>query len=168
MTAQILDGNNMEHWYALIRDCQIAQEVNLSETVEHYLVAMLMRHIDHTELLESILAIEFLNSQQQPTQQRKVKLQVVGDKCLLLSGLFPGFVAKRNVTEDYLISLGRTAYHHLHEHSHNSNHHYSLYFELAHQFIPAKSTLAAIRHVPQSQSYRFIQKYLKQLKKPFE
>ncbi len=105
-----LQPTPLAQWYALVNDAQCGLEVRLEENIESYLVYMLMRFIDKPDISGSIVAMEFLESLQQPGRYRSSSLQEVGDKCLILSGFYPDQVKKRNLKESYYIDLGQNAY----------------------------------------------------------
>lgn len=97
-------------WQALVSEAKHRNAYALAEDLESYLVFLLMRFSGNPEITQSILATEFLESIQQLKMTRLIGLRNVGDKCLLLAGLFPGRARKRRVNISYFVRLGQMAY----------------------------------------------------------
>lgn len=99
----IIQPTSLAQWHQLIEEAQCSRDLNLPEELESYLVYLLMRFTDKTQFAQSVLAIDFLQGK---------RPQEVGDKCLLLSGLFPKSAQRKNVGEHYFVNLGQCAYEH--------------------------------------------------------
>lgn len=82
----------------------------LDEEVEAYLVFALMRHLRDAPLGGRVMALEWLAAHELAGVQRVDALRDVGDRCLILAGLFPAQAERRRVSHDYFIELGRGAY----------------------------------------------------------
>lgn len=95
-------------WQALV---SAADADGLGEELESYLVHTLVRFTERPDALDRLLALDFLAAMQTPGSARTAQLREVGDRCLLLSGLFPEQANQRLVTLDYFVAMGRTAYH---------------------------------------------------------
>ncbi len=141
MTTLVLEPTSTAQWQALVSDAEHAANCQLDETLESYLVFTLMRFCQQPELASSIMALEFLEAAQQHGQQQHDKLRDVGDKCLLVSGLFPQNAKRRLVSVGYFVNLGRSAYQQLHEKTHG------FYGQLAQDFVPMMDVLHAIREL---------------------
>ncbi len=109
MTTLVLQPTDLAQWHALVAEAQQACDCNLEETLESYLVFLLMRFADRPELARKIMALEFLRAQQANSGQAG-DLRDVGDQCLLFSGLFPQIAEKRMVRVSYFVNIGRSAY----------------------------------------------------------
>ncbi|TCK16887.1 hypothetical protein DFR30_0106 [Thiogranum longum] len=109
MTTLVLQPTDLAQWHALVAEAQQACDCNLEESLESYLVFLLMRFADRPELARKIMALEFLHAQQANAQQAD-NLRDVGDQCLLFSGLFPQIAEKRMVRVSYFVNIGRSAY----------------------------------------------------------
>lgn len=109
MTTLVLQPTDLAQWHALVSEAQLACECNLDESLESYLVFLLMRFADRPELARKIMALEFLRAQQADARQAGC-LRDVGDQCLLFSGLFPQIAEKRLVRVSYFVNIGRSAY----------------------------------------------------------
>ncbi|NLW97173.1 hypothetical protein [Luteimonas wenzhouensis] len=97
-------------WQDLVREAQAASGDALDESRESYLVFVLLRHQRDERLLARIQALEWLHAQQQVGRVRTDALRDVGDRCLLVAGLFPDLAQRRRVSVDYFVDLGRGAY----------------------------------------------------------
>src|SRR5690606_1348997 len=80
------------------------------ESREAYLVFVLLRYQGDARLLAHTHALDWLHAQEQVGRLRADALRDVGDRCLLVAGLFPGLAARRRVSVDYFVDLGRGAY----------------------------------------------------------
>lgn len=130
-------------WHRLIRQAQAQRHITLGEALESYLVFLLMRFTDQSDFANSIIAIDFLESFRacRPDDH----FQEVGDKCLLLSGLFPERAKKLNVNIDYFNRIGQSAYANLIEDFCFVQD--DLYRELTQEFITLRDTLETMRNV---------------------
>ncbi|MCW5589299.1 MAG: hypothetical protein KIT27_06500 [Legionellales bacterium] len=97
-------------WHALVNEAQHHTQIYLNEDLESYLVFLLIRFSQRPEMAGAILAMEFLESLHLLRRKREIQLRDVGDKCLLFSGLFPGVAQKRQVSDDYFVNMGQSAY----------------------------------------------------------
>lgn len=103
-------GTHGELWRDLVQEAEGRAGRTLDEWREGYLVFMLLRHQQDAYLLARIQALEWLNAQEEVGTARADALRDVGDRCLLIAGLFPGVAERRHVSVDYFIDLGRNAY----------------------------------------------------------
>lgn len=102
-------------WQKLIHEAATVNQLLLPEELESYLVFLLMRFIKQPQLAASILAEEYLHSQQALGEQQQFMLRDVGDKCLLYAGLYPKQAQKRQLKVSYYVRLGCMAYERLEE-----------------------------------------------------
>ena len=110
MAELILEPTPQAQWQALVHEAQSACDRHLDETLENYLVFLLMRFADKPHCTARIMAADYLNSQTLPGEQRADKLRDVGDHCLLFSGLFPQLAERRLVRISYFVNIGRASY----------------------------------------------------------
>lgn len=103
-------GTAAELWHHLLRDAESRSHVPLDEQQESYLLFVLLRHQNDADLLARIQALEWLRAQENVGQLRADALRDVGDRCLLVAGLFPQLAQRRRVSVDYFVTLGRSAY----------------------------------------------------------
>ncbi len=113
MKPLVLEPTATAQWHALVNEAAQRCDCRLDETLESYLVFLLMRFTGRPEVTASVLALEFLQGAHASGRARREQLQEVGDKCLLFSGLFPRRADRCLVRVGYFVALGRTAYHEL-------------------------------------------------------
>lgn len=143
MKQLILHPTDTSQWHALVNEAQASTRLVLNENTESYLVFLLMRFSQTTRLMESVIALDFLNSMQKTGSRQVELLRDVGDKSLLLAGLFPGMANKHHVKLDYFISMGQAAYLSVSELQEKAL--AELYFQLSEQFISLQQILQAMR-----------------------
>ena len=110
MSRLILEPTPQAQWQALVHEAQSACDRQLDESLESYLVFLLMRFADRPECTARIMAEDYLKSQALQGEQRAGQLREVGDHCLLFSGLFPQLAERRLVPVSYFVNIGRASY----------------------------------------------------------
>lgn len=111
MTTTVWTGTAAALWQDLVQEASDRAAAALAEEQESYLVFTLIRHSRDERLLSRTLALELLDGMTLPDGgQRQDRLRDVGDRCLLLAGLFPAQARRRHVDESYYVDLGRGAY----------------------------------------------------------
>lgn len=143
MEQLILHPTDISQWHALVNEAQAATRLILSENTESYLVFLLMRFSQGPKLIESIVALDFLESVHKPRPLQMQFLRDVGDKSLLFCGLFPGIAARRHVSLSYFAEMGQAAYLSVSELEAKDS--APLYFQLSEQFINLQQILQAMR-----------------------
>ena len=143
MKQLILHPTDTSQWHALVNEAQASTRLVLNENTESYLVFLLMRFSQTTQLIESVVAMDFLHSMNAHGRRQIELLRDVGDKSLLLCGLFPGMADRHHVKLDYFTGLGQAAYLTIGElqESHSAD----LYYDLSHQFLRMQQILQAMR-----------------------
>jgi hypothetical protein len=144
MRELILHPTDISQWHALVNEAQSTTRLILNETIESYLVFLLMRFSQKPKLMESIVALDFLHGMNKPRQLQKDLLRDVGDKSLLFCGLFPGMAEKRHVNLDYFSKMGQAAYLTVSEILEQQK--TDLYFQLSNQFASLQRILQAMRN----------------------
>lgn len=143
MTELVLHPTTTAQWQSLLAEAQQRCSLVLHEDLESYLVFLLMRYTANAEMAHSVLALEYLNCQQQT--HCKEQLRDVGDKCLLYAGLFPGRAQRKRVRTSYFIDLGQGAYTTLSEIELAGL--ANVFSELASEFVSLMSILQATRDI---------------------
>ena len=110
MKGLILEPTSVAQWQTLVQEAQAACDCTLDESLESYLVFLLMRFADKPHCTARIMAEDFLNSCSACGNDRIDRLRDVGDHCLLFSGLFPQLAERRLVRISYFVNIGRTSY----------------------------------------------------------
>jgi hypothetical protein len=142
MKSLVLHPTELSQWYAIVNEAQTATHLMLNENTESYLVFLLMRFSQGAKLIESVLALDFLESLNKPRQRQVELLRDVGDKSLLFCGLFPGMAARRHVSLSYFADMGQAAYLTAGELYEDYS---GLYVQLSKQFLNLQQILRAMR-----------------------
>lgn len=103
-------GSQAELWQALIRESAQRGGIALDEHEESYLGFVLIRFQRDTQFAAHTLALDWLRAHEEARHARADALRDVGDRCLLLAGLFPQQAERRRVSLDYFVTLGRGSY----------------------------------------------------------
>ncbi|BBD79847.1 hypothetical protein [Aerosticca soli] len=103
-------GTPAELWQAAVLEAAQRTGRTLEETEESYLVFVLLRYQRDALLLSHAHGIDWLEALSRVGSARAEALRDVGDRCLLVAGLFPGLAERRRVSVDYFIEIGRGAY----------------------------------------------------------
>lgn len=162
-----IDPTSTASWKRLINEALVKCHRNLNDDVESYLIFLLIRFTKHTELANSVLALEYLESQNTIGINQQHQLRDIGDKCLLFSGFYPEQAHRRLVNLEYFVNMGRGAYDQIANGTHNSaefNSLRELFAELSNNFI---NLLDVLQHVKFSdkQQHLLLDEVLKHEKK---
>lgn len=142
MNTLILHPTEVSQWHALVNEAQAATHLILNEVTESYLVFLLMRFAHGSKLVESVIALDFLDSMHAGPRRQVQLMREVGDKSLLFCGLFPGMAEKRHLSLNYFSEMGQAAYMTVGELEESSA---GLYFQLSQQFQTLQQILQAMR-----------------------
>jgi len=110
MTTIVTHGSATALWLELVREAAERAGARLDEDLESYLVFTLMRHLGDAPLGHRIMALELLEAVLKDGRQRQLELRDVGDRCLLIAGLYPQLAERRHVPLRYFLDLGSGAY----------------------------------------------------------
>ncbi len=132
-------------WHDLVREAEQRGRAPLDAELESYLVFLLMRHLRDARLGDHVLALDYLQALQQRGTQRGQELRDVGDRCLLIAGLYPHQAEQRLVSLDYFIALGANAYSELAARARNAV--ADLYEQLASGFARLVRVLVELRRI---------------------
>jgi hypothetical protein len=143
MPQLILEPTSTAQWQALVSEAAASCECRLDETIESYLVFLLMRFTARPELANRVLALEYLQGVTASGTLQVEKLRDVGDQCLLYSGLYPRQAERRLVRVSYFVGLGRAAYGQLAERLRHAT--ADMYAGLAEAFVVMMDVLQAMR-----------------------
>ena len=147
MDGAITRGAQAELWQALVHEAGQRLHAPLDESRESYLVFVLLRYQRDDSLLARTLALEWFAAQANVGSARADALRDVGDRCLLIAGLYPGLAERRRVGIDYFIDLGRGAYFEVAQASRNA--YAGLFEQLARSYRELVRTLRALRTIPE-------------------
>ncbi len=139
----LTDTSTTALWHTLLKDAETRASANLEEDLESYLVFLLMRHQRDDALGQRVLALDWMSSLELQGQARIDALQAVGDRCLLLAGLYPEQANRRLVSLSYFLMMGQSAYDELAAGLKNTMS--KLYHHLANAFVGLVRVLIEIR-----------------------
>ncbi|HJU39310.1 MAG TPA: hypothetical protein VJ724_07020 [Tahibacter sp.] len=97
-------------WHDLVREAERRGAASLDVETESYLVFLLMRHQRDARLGDHVLALDWLAALDDTGTPRQDRLRDVGDRCLLIAGLYPQQAQRRLVSLRYFLDLGSRAY----------------------------------------------------------
>ena len=135
-------GPALALWHDLVAEGEQRAGLELGESVQSYLVFVLMRHLRDDTLVARLLALEWLWAASLVGGARADALRDVGDRCLLIAGRYPGLAERRRVSADYFAQLGCGAYHGVAESARGG--YAALYAELARAFGRMVTVLGAL------------------------
>jgi hypothetical protein len=147
MFEAIRHGTAVEMWQSLVQETYDGAGRRLDESTEAYLVFVLLRYQADHLLLSHTQGVEWLQALEQVGTARADALRDVGDRCLLVAGLFPGLAERRRVSVDYFIAIGRSAYQGVADARRQA--YAALYAQLAGSYLELVRTLSALRTLPQ-------------------
>lgn len=139
----LLHSTSVQLWHDLVIDAEKICDISLKEEVESYLVFLLIRYTTSPDVVKQIIATDFLQGVQLSPVARELALQTVGDKCLLVSGLFPIIARKRLVKISYFVQLGQASYATI------SKDHNDIYSLLSNQFVALMDVLQSVKKNPE-------------------
>lgn len=137
-------GSATALWQDLVREGEQRCGAQLDEHSESWLVFTLMRHLGSTGLAEPAMALAYLEALQTAgNARRSLALQDVGERCLLIAGLYPGLAQRRRVSQGYYIELGQGAFRQLADEARRAV--AELYAGIARQFARLVRVLVELR-----------------------
>lgn len=132
-------------WHALVCDASANCTKKLDEELESYLVFALIRFTQQPALSQTSIALEYLRTISEGSSSQVATLRELGDKCLLLSGLFPQISRRRSVNVGYYVNMGQASYSQLGQLLHKGF--ARLYLKLAQYFVCLTDVLHAMREL---------------------
>jgi hypothetical protein len=110
MTPILTDVPQLALWTDLVHEAEHGAATRLDEELESYLVFLLMGHTRDVQLDRNAVALDYLLARAESGTRLKQELRDVGDRCLLLAGLYPEQAERRLVSIGYFLELGSRAY----------------------------------------------------------
>lgn len=136
----LYNSSSLALWHDIVLEAEKVCDIALEEELESYLVFLMIRYTGAPEVAKKIIATDFLEGVQLQNNMRALALQNVGDKCLIVSGLFPRVAVKRLVKISYFVHLGQSSYATI------SKNHDDIYSLLSKQFVTLMDILQSIKH----------------------
>lgn len=107
---KITTTSHIYEWNKLIKEAQQRCCNSLNEELEAYLSFALVEYLKDTSLLQGSIGAQFIQNISVSGASQKQQLKALGDKCLLITGLFPGQITRRLVSATYFSSIGQASY----------------------------------------------------------
>ena len=139
---ELREGPALALWQDLVQEGEQRAGLTLGESVQSYVVFVLMRHLRDSSLAAHVLGLEWFWAAEQVGRARADALRDVGDRCLLIAGRYPGLAERRRVSVAYYANLGSGAYHAVAESARDG--YAALYAELARAFGAMVRVLTAL------------------------
>jgi len=143
MSEAIRTGTPAQIWQALVKEAGERNRWPLDETHESYLVFLLLRYQREPWLLSRVYGLDWMEALQQVGTARAESLREVGDRCLVVAGLFPELAERRRVSVEYFMDIGRSAYQGVADASRQA--YAALYGQLSQSYRELVETLRAMR-----------------------
>jgi hypothetical protein len=139
MTNQELHISATTGWRALLTQAQHTAGLRLTQLVEEHLVRMLFCYVG-ADISPTDMENGLLDRFERIANGDSRKPGVVGDQCLLYSGLIPEHAIRKGLPVAYFVELGRDAYR-----QSSSAVNAPIYTALADEFVCAMDTLQTLR-----------------------
>ena len=126
---------SQSQWLNLILNAESHAGYELEHNLKKYLMLTLEHYTTELTLPNSIIAVKYMEALNLTGTKQFLELRNIGDQCLLISGLFPDRLLKKNISLDYTITIGKQSYSQLA--SQNNNHPWdkALFLELQQHFM---------------------------------
>lgn len=134
------DSNKI--WKQSLSHAMNIAQIDISQSTQAYLADILDQNMLNVQFHEIPASTEWLQEQKNHKSTHKV-----GDKCLIIVGLFPN-IAQTTTSIDFYITLGKKAYQHAANRTHTSDTEKKIFNELDEKFISISQTIALIKQPP--------------------
>jgi len=145
MFEAIHHGTPAQVWQELVQEAARHAGHPLDEARESHLVFVLLRFQRDAQLLSHTHGMDWLAALERVGTARTDSLRDVGDRCLLVAGLFPQLAERRRVSVGYYIDIGRAAYQGVADTSRRA--YAALYEQLAASYRELVRTLSTMRRL---------------------
>ena len=136
----ILHDRSSQMWTTLIREAQHKANLPLEPLVEFYLVSTLDDYVSRPDAFNQSIVLGYLEASE-PPDSSYLRMQELGDVCLLMAGLYNDNVRYRGLATGMYDEVGQSAYHHVSQWS------YSQSRERARLFCELSSNFTRMRRV---------------------
>ena len=103
-----LHSNSQAQWYHALCDLQHETDTVLPLEIEYYLTHVLINSTTQISLIDSLVGEDFLENLHQCTG--KNQWPELGNKCLIITGVFPQWANHRCRSKNYVAQMGKLAY----------------------------------------------------------
>lgn len=132
----------LTQWYELVKETQDLTGVFFDDEISSYLILTLDKYTLDISLLDRPISTEYLKALEISSALNIQNLRKVGDRCLIISGLFPDR-ARKIISVRYYTEMGQQAYLAVSDRHTNS----SLFYNLGLKFVEIKDVLTAMRTI---------------------
>lgn len=139
------EPTRVAEWRKLVTEGQLRAGLQLTESIENYVVITLDAHTEHIALANTTIAIDYLNNINVNSLHNFKMLRHVGDQCLILAGLFPERAKRKNVSPNYFQHIGENAYYVLSFSTHFKQSNRALFYQLFENFSDLIKILKSTR-----------------------
>tara|TARA_B100001093_G_scaffold515373_1_gene591563 strand:- start:1009 stop:1476 length:468 start_codon:yes stop_codon:yes gene_type:complete len=126
---------SQSQWFNLILNAQSQTGYELGHDLKKYLMLTLEHYTTELTLPSSIIAVKYMEALSLTGTKQSLELRDIGDQCLLISGLFPERLLKKNISLDYTIAIGKQSYSQLASHKNNHPWDANLFLDLHQHFM---------------------------------
>lgn len=145
----VLEPTSKAQWCYLLSEAQELVGWRMSGGVESYLLLML-EHYSEEGGFDCVIALDYMQSLAESGRTKVNGLRHVGDRCLLMTGLFPERIISRALPVSYYVGVGQSAYREIAYGIVSTQElmvDRELYLDLSQSFVGVMDVLTAMRHV---------------------
>lgn len=146
-TNLVLEPTELAQWHRLFGEASMLCNFVLDEEVVSYLTFLVMRQTARLEVVTNAMALDFLDAQLASGELQEIKLRETADRCVIISGFFPGLAEKRLVRVGYFTKLAYSAYHQLSLGYPDKSKTHKMFRKVAHHVIRMVDLLSATREL---------------------
>ena len=145
----VLEPTSKAQWCHLLHEAQGMIGWRMSAGVESYILLML-EHYSEEGGFDCVIALDYMRSLAKSGREKLDGLRHVGDRCLLMTGLFPERIISSTLPVSYYVGVGQSAYREVAHSVLNVKElavDRELYLDLSLSFVGVMDVLTAMRHV---------------------
>jgi hypothetical protein len=132
-------------WNDIFKLAEKKAGFNFDESLKHYLTVTLDFFTTQPHISQHIISMDFLIHSNAESSFDLKCLRDTGDRCLILSGLFPNFIKHKNISSSHIINIGRQAYGIISSSRNYTMFNHALFEKLRDNFPSLSKTLTHIR-----------------------
>lgn len=140
----LLPSNRLTEWYEMLQISKQHTGIILDDHVESYVILTLDGYLQDQLITDLALGVEFMQAVNLKKTQSRSLLRHIGDRCLILAGLFQLRSKRLNVSEDYFCEIGQQAYLNL-ANFHKLHIDPELFWKMAKHFVAISKLLQSFR-----------------------
>ena len=137
--------NRIIGWNDIINDACDNTGYNLEAPLHHYLIITLDEFSMNLELSTTLLTMSFIKRSDIKSRSDANFMRKLGDECLLLSGLFPDNITRKNLSANYVMGLGKESYNSVANANRKHDYDIQLFSKLSNHFNKLVMTLQQIQ-----------------------